>query len=309
MRKQLTLATIAFVAFATSAYAVGEARITGKVVDGTGAPLEGVTIQIEAVSGKTVKQTAKTNKKGEYAAFLIDGTIQYKFTYSKDGFGSYTETMKLKLIPEKNERNITLTAGGTAPAPAGAEAAPAKADPSVALYNEGVTLANEGKDAEAIAKFEEAIAARPDLAAGYNALVRVYGRQKNWAKVIERGTKALELTPDEAGVLTLMAEAYDKTGDKAKAAEFRKKAPANPVTLFNDAARLINGGKDGEAEPLLKQALSLDANFAPAHYELGMIYVRSGKNADAKTHLNKYLELEPKGKDAPVAKEMLSYVN
>lgn len=307
MRKQFTLATVAFVAFAASAYAVGEARITGKVVDSTGAPLEGVTINIEAVSGKTVKQTAKTNKKGEYAAFLIDGTIQYKFTYSKDGFGSYTETMKLKLIPEKNERNITLTAGNVAPVAAGEEAP--KADPSVALYNEGVTLANEGKDAEAIAKLEEAIAVRPDLGAGYNALVRVYGRQKNWSKVIERGTKALELTPDEPAVLTLLAEAYDKSGDKAKAAEFRKKAPASPVSLFNDAARLINSGKDGDAEPLLKQALSLDANFAPAHYELGMLYVRGGKNADAKMHLNKYLELEPKGKDAPVAKEMLSYVN
>ena len=39
-----------------------------------------------------------------------------------------------------------------------------------------------------------------------------------------------------------------------------------------------------------------------------MIYVRAGKNADAKTNLQKYLELEPNGKDAATAKEMLKYV-
>ena len=39
-----------------------------------------------------------------------------------------------------------------------------------------------------------------------------------------------------------------------------------------------------------------------------MLYVRSGKNADAKTNLQKYIDLEPNGKDAATAKEMLKYV-
>jgi hypothetical protein len=39
-----------------------------------------------------------------------------------------------------------------------------------------------------------------------------------------------------------------------------------------------------------------------------MIYVRTQKNADAKVNLLKYLELEPNGKDAATAKEMLNYV-
>ena len=39
-----------------------------------------------------------------------------------------------------------------------------------------------------------------------------------------------------------------------------------------------------------------------------MVYVRMGKTADAKTNLQKYLELEPNGKDAATAKEMLKYV-
>jgi len=102
--------------------------------------------------------------------------------------------------------------------------------------------------------------------------------------------------------------AYTATGDTAKAAEYKKKMPANPTVLFNDAAKLINAQKDNEAEPLLKQAIAADAKFAPAYYELGMIYVRSGKNAEAKTNLQKYIELAPTGHDVATAKEMLNYI-
>ena len=310
MRRNLALATILMLAFASSAFAIGESRITGKVLDASGQPLEGVTITITAVSGKNIKQLSKTNKKGQFAAFLLDGTLRYKFSYAKVGFTTFEEEMKLKLNPEKNERTIKLNPVGTAPAGSAPIAGePAKpADPSIGLFNEGVTFANEGKVDQAIAKIEEAIAVRPDLAAGYGVLTKLYARKGDWKKAIERGTKALEFDPADAAVLTILADAYDKTGDKTKAGEFRKKAPANPVILFNDAARLINAGKDSEAEPLLKQAVALDDTFAAGHYELGMLYARATRNKEARQHLMKYLELEPKGKDAQLAKEMLGYV-
>src|SRR5438270_551388 len=85
-------------------------------------------------------------------------------------------------------------------------------------------------------------------------------------------------------------------------------APGHQSESFNDVAKLINQQKDGEAEPLLKQAIAADDKFAPAYYELGMIYVRAGKNAEAKTNLQKYIELAPTGRDVATAKEMLSYV-
>jgi hypothetical protein len=39
-----------------------------------------------------------------------------------------------------------------------------------------------------------------------------------------------------------------------------------------------------------------------------MVYARTGKTAEARQALEKYLELEPKGKDAATAKEMISYL-
>ncbi len=307
MRKSMMIAIIVCAAFTAQMFAVGEARISGKVLDPNDNPLEDVSITVEsATAAKNFKTTGKSKKDGSFAFFLIDGTIEYKFTYEKEGFGPYQETMKLKLVPEKNERTIRL--GGQQMTSATAEAVPVAADPATIAYNEGVALWNSGDEPGAIAKIEEAVKLNDALTAGHIALAKMNSKAKNWDKVIVAGNKALEVDSDQPEIAALLADAYDKKGDKAKAAEFRKKAPANPSALFNEAARSINAGKDSEAEGYLKQALAADENFAQAHYELGMVYARLGKNADAKSHLEAYLKLEPSGKDAPTAKEMLTYV-
>lgn len=308
MRKTIGLAVIVCLAFAGQLFAVGEARLTGKVVDQDGNPIEGVTITVTAATAaKNYKDTVKTNKKGEYAVFVIDGTIPYAFEWGKEGYSSYKDEMKLKLVPEKNNRDITLVKGG-ASAGAVMRTVESAADPAVLTYNEGVALVREGKDAEAIAKFEAAVKTKPELTAGYIALAKVHAKNKNWDAAIANGSKALEIDDDQPEINAIMAEAWAKKGDKAKAAEFRKKAPANPRGLFNEAARLINEGKDSEAEPLLKQAVGADATFALAFYELGMVQARLGKNTEAKESLQKFIELEPNGKDAPTAREMMKYL-
>ena len=106
----------------------------------------------------------------------------------------------------------------------------------------------------------------------------------------------------------ILADSYTLTGNKEKAAQFKSKVPVNPATAFNEAAKAINAGKDADAEPLLKQAIGANPKFAMAYYELGMVYVRSGKSAEARTNLEQYLALEPNGKEAATAKEMLKYV-
>jgi tetratricopeptide (TPR) repeat protein len=309
MRKALTICFLLALMTAPALLAIGEARLTGKVTDPAGKPLTDVTITVtSATQAKNFKTTAKTDKNGNFTIFLLDGTIPYKFSFAKDGFVGYEETIKLKLVPEKNTREVKLGLAGAAPPPGTGGAGAAVADPAVAAYNEGAMLANEGKDAEAIAKIEQAIALKPDLTAGLIALAKLYARVGDWPKAINSAVKALEIDAENPELLTLAAEGYEKTGDKAKAEEYRKRAPANPGILFNQAATLINAGKDSQAEPLLKQAIGADPAFARAYYELGMIYARSGKNADAKTNLEKYIELEPKGNDVATAKEMLNYI-
>ncbi|MEO8218645.1 MAG: tetratricopeptide repeat protein [Acidobacteriota bacterium] len=311
MRRSVALATVLILVFTAQLFAVGEARITGKVLDAEGNPIVNATIDVNATEAKTWHQTFKTNKKGEYSIFVLDGTIHYKFTVASDGYVPYEETMKLMLIPEKNERDFKLNKVGQGqPAEGGqqVQTQQAKADPAVTAYNDGAALANNGDEAGAIRKFEEAVTLNDQLGAGYSALTRMYAKNKNWNKAIENGQKALAIDPDQPDLNSVLADAYTETGDKTKAAEYRKKAPANPAALFNDAARAINAGKDSEAEPLLKQAIAADDTFAKAYYELGMVYARMSKNADARANLEKYISLEPNGKDVSTAREMMKYL-
>ena len=308
MRRSLAL-TVVVLAFAANAFAVGQARLTGKIVDAvTKKPVADAVVTVKAVEGKTFNEKYKAKKDGSYAIFLLDGTLRYEFTWSAPGYRPFVDTMKLSL-GEPNLREIALTPEGAAAASTvNIPASEIKVDPAVAAFNAGAALANQGQHAEALVKFEEAVAANPALIQGWQALARTSVRTKGYDRAIAAAEKALEADSEDIDMIAVLYEAYNAKGDKAKAAEFKKLLPANAGSLFNDAARAINAGKDADAEPLLRQAISADEKFAPAYYELGMLYVRAGKNADARQNLTKYLELEPTGKDAPTAKEMLNYV-
>ncbi|HEX3579778.1 MAG TPA: tetratricopeptide repeat protein [Thermoanaerobaculia bacterium] len=308
MRGTFALAVLAIMAVAGNAFALGEARMQGKITDAaTHKPIPNVVIIIDAVSGHNVHNEFKADKDGVYRFLILDGTLTYKFTYKADGYAPVEYTFK-PTLGEINTKDVTMAPGSAAGSVAAAAPATAKANPGVVLYNEGAALANDGKVSGAIAKFEEAVALKPDLTAGYEALAKKYLQIKNYDKAIDRANKALEIDTDNQDMFAVLADSYTAKGDKTKAAEYRKKLPADATAMFNEAARLINAGKDGEAEPLLKSAIAANDKFAQAYYELGMIYVRTQKNADAKTYLQKYLELEPAGKDAATAKEMLNYV-
>jgi tetratricopeptide (TPR) repeat protein len=308
MRKIFALSVLAIMAVAGSAFAIGEARMQGKITDAaTHKPIPNAVIIMDAITGHKVHNEYKADKDGVYRFLILDGTLQYKVTYKAEGYAPVEYTFKPSL-GETNTKDVTMAPGSAGGGVAGAAPAAAKANPAVALYNEGAALANDGKLPEAIAKLEEAVTIKPDLTAGYEALGKLYIRTKNYDKAIDRANKALEIDTDNQDMFSVLADAYTAKGDKVKAAEYRKKLPADASAMFNEAARLINTGKDGEAEPLLKGAIAANDKFAQAYYELGMIYVRTQKNADAKTNLQKYLELEPNGKDAATAKEMLNYV-
>ena len=304
--KTIAMCLLALAVVTGNAFAVGEARLTGKITDAvTKAPIPNATITRVSTGARNFKGDYKAEKDGMYRFLVLDGTLTYQVTFAAPGYQPYVETMKLRL-GELNTKDVALTPANAA-APAGAPAA-AKADPAVEAYNTGAGLYNEGKKAEAAAKFEEAVGAKPDLIAGWEALAKASAELKNNDRAIQAANKALELAPDETDMYAVLYNAYTATGDKAKAAEAKKKLPADANSLFNDAAKLINSGKDAGAEPLLKQAIAANEKFSVAYYELGMLYVRAGKNADAKTNLLKYLELDPNGRDAATAKEMLKYV-
>lgn len=310
MRKSLAVCLLVLGSIATGAFAGEEVRVAGKVIDGaTKKPVTNAVITVSSSSGVNFKSDFPVSKKdGTYGFMLLKGTLKYKVVVNAPGYAPYEETDVKFKIGEPNSKDFELLPPAAAtPAPA-AKVEASKPDPAVAAFNEGAGLANDGKVAEALAKFDEAVAANPKLTRGWEARAKMAVRTKDWAKSIESANKALELGGDEEDMNSILFDAYTASGDKVKAAEAKKKMPANAGGLYNDAVKFLNSGKDGDAEPLLKQAIAADDKFAMAYFQLGMIYARTSKNADARTNLQKYLELDPKGAEAGTAKEMLNYL-
>ena len=305
MRKSILLGLIFMLALPITAFAVGQARMTGKVVDPKGNPLKDATLTVVAAERIPFKETYKVKENGTFALAVVDGTVRYEFTVSAPGFAEYKEVIKIKLVPDKNDRTFMLGA----PQATTTIVTTTVVDPATDAYNAGSKLANENNVDAAIAKMEEAIKLKPERSAAYMALGKLYLRKNDYAKSIAAAEKVLELVGDDDDMFSVLAEAYAKSGDKAKAAEYKAKAPQNAPDLFNQAVVHLNAGRDTDAVPLLKKATEIDPTFSDAWFQLGMAYVRMSNNPEAKAALQKYLELAPTGNDAPMAKEVIKYLN
>jgi tetratricopeptide (TPR) repeat protein len=297
-------------------HAGAQCRLLGTVTDSSGAPMEGATVIVTTPSLRTLKLTQKTDAKGKYSFVLNDCTYGYHVAFEKEGYLSSGEDKKIpvndqgvldmKLLKTSEART---TGGGAAPATAAAAAGPSKNDQAVAAFNAGVDAMNGGDKATAEAKFQESVSKNPDLPAGWQALANLAYEKKDWAKTLEYGQKALDLDPTLTNLYPMLAEAAKATGDKKGAAEWIAKYgeanPDSPEILYNKGIDAYNKGKMKDAEAMLTKAVEAKPDFANAQFYLGMASFNLNHKASAKEHLEKYLALEPNGKESGTAKEIL----
>ena len=308
---RIAAALAAFLA-AGHLYAGAQCRLLGVVSDSEGNPVDGVNITVTTPNLTSFKLAVKTDKKGSYGTLLNDCTMPYRIRFEKEGFLPHNEDKKIP-IGDMGKVDVQLVKGSEAAAKA-APGAPARPAPSgseqaVTAYNAGVEALNAGDKAAAEAKFLEAVGKNPDLPAGWLALTQLAQQKKDWAKVIEYGQKATDLDPSLTNVYAVMAEASRQTGDKKGAEEwtarYAEANPDSPEILYNKGIELYNKGKMKEAEAALSKAIEARPDFALAHFWAGMAAFNQNKKAPAKGHLEKYLELDPNGKEAGTAKEIL----
>lgn len=70
--------------------------------------------------------------------------------------------------------------------------------------------------------------------------------------------------------------------------------PKELQTRFERATRLAAQGKLREAEPILREIVQKQPNFAPAHFSLGLVYRLLNQNDKALKHLRRAATLNPK---------------
>jgi tetratricopeptide (TPR) repeat protein len=182
------------------------------------------------------------------------------------------------------------------------------------VFNDGVRAYREGNVAEAAEKFEEALALDPELVNGYVVLGSIALSQGDIERASELAATALVKDPTNVDALRVSYDAARALGDVQGAQQaLLRLVEADPswaaTGLYDHGVDLYNNGEMVGAIGAFRQVLEAEPDDARAHYLLGMALYNTGDTAAAKEHLNRFLELAPDDPDAPIAREILSYMN
>jgi superkiller protein 3 len=181
------------------------------------------------------------------------------------------------------------------------------------IYNEGVGLHKAGDFPAALARFEEAVAMDPNLVAAYNALTTVTMQMEDWEKAGKYAEKLLELEPGHENALRIRYDAYvntnqiDKLDDALLDLAVVDKDFA-ATNLYNQGIAFYNDGNIAAAREWFEKSLTVDPDYARAHYYLGLSYISEGANDKAKERLERFIALAPDDPEVATAKEMMSYL-
>jgi len=268
----------------------GTAR--GKVFDAQGQPIADAKVLIEYQGGITRKFEVKTNKKGEFMQVGMQPG-PYRFTVSKDGFQPSFADARVSLGDPTEIPEFRLnTAAQAAAAAGGAEAAALRTS-----FQKAAELQGAGKLDEAEAEYKAILAKQPDVPEVYQNLGQLYIAKKDYVNAETALQKGLELRPDSTDISTLLARAYQESGQPEKAmAIIEKSAAGNPTDAkaqFNRGIFLLNANKNEEAIAAFEAAIKADPSTTEAYYRLGALMIGQGKIPEAISLLEKYLSMNP----------------
>ncbi len=128
------------------------------------------------------------------------------------------------------------------------------------------------------------------------------------AKLTELTAKVAANPKDVASlqkITDLFFAANDWTGAKAAAQKVLAVDPNNEQGLISLGAASYNGGDNTAAEKAWKAGLKAHPKNAEMHYDLGFLYMTTGRNDQMKTEWAKVVELAP---DSDLAKTVQSQV-
>jgi tetratricopeptide (TPR) repeat protein len=182
------------------------------------------------------------------------------------------------------------------------------------VHNEGVALVRAGDYAGAFAKFQEALKIDPNLQASLVGLAEAGLKSGHNAEAEAAAETILKADPTNQQAIRLRYNAALALGDKTKLSDaLIGLAPVEPAIARNGLLKIAFDAYDANDMPAavtgFKKVLEVDPTYPLAHYYIGVIDVGLGATADAKAHLERFLQLAPNDQEAKSAREMLKELN
>ena len=297
-RTAVALIAAAMLASSAMAQGRGNARLTGKVVDEQGQPLENALVTAQ-MTGQSDMLSGKTDKKGEWR---INGAAngEWKVQVSREGLATVTETLEVK-GDKAPPLNVTLKK--------------ADADPMAevnAKVKEAANLAQSGNIPGARKIYEDLLAKYPQIYQLEGFIARTYAAENNIPAALQHLKINLEKEPNNVELKLFHAELLMESGDKAGAKAILDtvdmKEVKDPYTFINQAINLINDKKGAEAVELLTKLMAQFPDTPELFYYRGRAYVASDKLPEAKGDLEKFVKMAPNAKEAADANKILEQI-
>jgi tetratricopeptide (TPR) repeat protein len=297
------LCVVALIAIADDAAAQGGGRISGKVEDQSGKPIEGVQVTAVSPDMESFKLEKTTNKKGKFTLAFTDSTLSYVVELKKEGY----QTLVAPINPVPGQTRmveyVLLPATGDGQA-AAEKAALSGAGRAILAYNEGAEAQRAGDLDLAAKKYNEAAAINPELAAAHTSLAAVAHMKGDYPAAAAEAEQALAIDPADARAMQLRYDAYRRAGNAAKAKEAEKAlrelggAGDAAARIFNEGAEAYNAGDLSTAIANFQQAADLDPNLVQARLVLAKIYLNQGSLSEALAKAEEVVALQPDNGDA-----------
>lgn len=175
------------------------------------------------------------------------------------------------------------------------------------MLSEGNRAMDEGRLEDAAEWFEEALKIQPGSPDAHNQLGLCYSRRNMLLEAAGEFRKALQIDPNFLPSLNNLGSVMYRHSNYDEAINYYQQALAikandpeiqvNLASVYRDRATYI-GGKTREndfreAVRLYKEALTATPNFAPAHNNLGLCYLRLRRFGDAEVEIRKAIDLKP----------------
>lgn len=133
--------------------------------------------------------------------------------------------------------------------------------------------------------------------------------EATFARAEELYRRSIELDPELANALTNLGNVRFRRGFPEEAEGLYRRALAidtdQPEAYYNLGFLYYERGDAKAAVPCFARAVETDPGFADAHFNLAMALEEAGQRASAKRHWRIYLQLEPDGAWAEVARRHL----
>jgi Flp pilus assembly protein TadD len=175
----------------------------------------------------------------------------------------------------------------------------------------GQVQAAKGSVDEAIASYQKSVQQNPTDVRAYLILGTLEEKRSDWKKAESYYQQALRVQPDYPAAANNLAYLMLEHGENSDVALSlaqiaRQRLPNSPIIADTLGWAYYTRGAYSLAIQPLEEAVQSNPTDATSQFHLGMAYAKSGRTTQARLHLERALQLEPKFSHAEEARSVLS---